>query len=283
MLDGNTVVDTRLANYFRQDLLSAGKGNGQHGFQIWTPSSLVDGKPHNVSIRIKGREYILKNSPKSLTCVPPGPAAPPPGPPPVTGNFEGQLDGAICSVITGWVWDKNKPNTPFTVEILDNGGIVATTTANHFRQDLLFAGKGNGVHGFAISTPLKLMDGKPHSISVRVQSTNFILKGSFKTLTCTSPLGRVAAESPEEPVTLRLNAYPNPVADVLTVESQVPTNTPVQLRLLMSTGRVVFETNWTSDGQLRTTQIPMHQAIPGLYLTELLAPDRRQAVKVVKH
>uniref|UniRef100_UPI0013E3B2A4 PQQ-dependent sugar dehydrogenase n=1 Tax=Larkinella soli TaxID=1770527 RepID=UPI0013E3B2A4 len=70
-------------------------------------------------------------------------------PGPVTGNFEGYLDVVACSGITGWVWNRDKPNTVYTVEFLDGASletatVVATVAADIFRQDLKDKGKGNG-------------------------------------------------------------------------------------------------------------------------------------------
>jgi hypothetical protein len=277
ILDGNTVVATTTAGNFRQDLLNAGKGNGQHGFEISTPASLKDGLAHSIGVRVKSSNYSLPNSPKNLTCG----NNPPPPPPPVSGNFDGFLEGAHCTVIGGWVWDKNQPDKACTVEILDGVTVITTTLANHFRQDLVNAGKGNGQHGFEINTPASLKDGQPHAISVRVDGNSFVLKSSPKSLNC-SPNGRVATPSAEVSGLLQVTAFPNPVVDLLTVQSQTPIDVPVRLRLTTLTGLVFFETNWTSDGQIHRTEIPMQQAGAGLYLVETATPIRRQTIKVVK-
>ena len=70
-----------------------------------------------------------------------------------TVTFEGFHDGADCSVITGWAWDSLQPNTPINVDILSDEVLITTIAADQFRQDLLDAGKGNGVHGFSLATP----------------------------------------------------------------------------------------------------------------------------------
>jgi hypothetical protein len=84
---------------------------------------------------------------------------------------DGYLDGADCTQIWGWAWDRNAPNTPVNVNIYDGNTLIASNVAaNLFRQDLLNAGKGNGYHAFVINTPASLKDGKPHSVSVRFAS-----------------------------------------------------------------------------------------------------------------
>jgi hypothetical protein len=105
---------------------------------------------------------------------------------------DGYLDGADCTQIWGWAWDRNAPNTPVNVNIYDGNTLIASNVpANIFRQDLLNAGKGNGYHAFAINTPTSLKDGKPHSISVRFASgTNSQnnLGSSPRLITCGQPI-----------------------------------------------------------------------------------------------
>ena len=44
--EGSCVLAQALASLFRQDLLSAGKGDGCYGFNLQMPHSLLDGKEH---------------------------------------------------------------------------------------------------------------------------------------------------------------------------------------------------------------------------------------------
>src|SRR5215471_5362452 len=67
--DGNTLIATTAANLFRQDLLNAGIGNGNHAFNVTTPSSVVDGNPHTISAKFAGTSTSLSTSPKTVTCV----------------------------------------------------------------------------------------------------------------------------------------------------------------------------------------------------------------------
>ncbi|MRS65929.1 T9SS type A sorting domain-containing protein [Larkinella terrae] len=102
----------------------------------------------------------------------------------VSGSFDGFIYGADCSTFRGWVWDRNKPTTAITVDILDGSTVLTTLLADQFRQDLLDAGKGNGKHAFSWSIPDELKDGEPHSLSARVTGNGFLLKDSPKTLIC---------------------------------------------------------------------------------------------------
>ncbi|RRB04617.1 PQQ-dependent sugar dehydrogenase [Larkinella rosea] len=107
----------------------------------------------------------------------------------VSGNFEGYLDQVNCGTISGWVWNRDKPNTPIMVEFLDGttsttAVLIGSTLANIYRQDLKNAGKGNGEHGYSFVVPECLKDNQTHTIWGQVQGSNYILKWAPKTLTC---------------------------------------------------------------------------------------------------
>ena len=104
--------------------------------------------------------------------------------PTATGSFDGFLYGADCSSFRGWAWDRNKPNTVFSVDIYDGATFKVTLAANEFRQDLKDAGKGNGIHAFRWTIPEALKDGQVHSLSARVSGSSFTLKEGPKTILC---------------------------------------------------------------------------------------------------
>ncbi|RCR69747.1 hypothetical protein DUE52_10425 [Larkinella punicea] len=101
------------------------------------------------------------------------------------GSLDGYIYGADCATFRGWAWDRNKPNTAISVEILDGPNVIATLVAGDLRQDLVTAGKGNGRHAFSFPIPDELKDGLSHSLSARVAGSSFILKNSPKALICT--------------------------------------------------------------------------------------------------
>jgi hypothetical protein len=181
IFDNNPFVSIRApANQFRQDLLDAGYGNGNHGFSFPTPASLKNGQPHTVRIVFAGTTTNLTNTPKTITCA----ANPPPAP-------EGFHEVADCTVISGWAWDANQPNTPISVDIYNGATVIATVVANQFRQDLQNAGKGNGVHGFTFFVPNTLRDGQSHLISVAYAGTLNSLTNTGKTINCPPPGGPI--------------------------------------------------------------------------------------------
>lgn len=102
----------------------------------------------------------------------------------VSPMFEGFLDEADCIRLTGWAWDANDPNNAITVDIYSDNVLVRTVLASEFRQDLLDASKGNGFHGFDITTPNTLRDGQSHSIRATIGGTNIDLFATPRTINC---------------------------------------------------------------------------------------------------
>ena len=64
----NIYVATVPANQFRQDLLNAGKGNGNHAFAFVVPTSLKNGQLQNISVKFGGTNTQLFWSPRPITC-----------------------------------------------------------------------------------------------------------------------------------------------------------------------------------------------------------------------
>ncbi len=165
--DGTTPVAAVQANTFRQDLLNAGIGNGNHGFFFNTPVAFKTNTQHTVSLKIGGTSIPIGGT-IDLTCPAP--------------SFGGNLDAADCTQIAGWAWDANEPNDAIDVDIYDGTTLLATIAAGTFRQDLLNAGIGNGDHGFTYST-LSIYTGSAHSISVHYGGTATAIPG-VDTITC---------------------------------------------------------------------------------------------------
>jgi RHS repeat-associated protein len=101
--------------------------------------------------------------------------------------YQGYFDGVDCNVISGWAWDANQPNTVINVDIYDGNTLIETVAANQFRQDLLNAGIGNGIHGFSFATPASLKNGASHSVHVKIAGTSTELGLSPKSITCSTP------------------------------------------------------------------------------------------------
>jgi hypothetical protein len=106
---------------------------------------------------------------------------------PAGSDYEGMLDTADSAELSGWAWDKNRPDEAVTVEIYDGDARLAEFAANQSRPDLIELGKGNGNHGFTYRLTAKLRDGWAHVFRVRVAGTTFDLNGSPKELVLKAP------------------------------------------------------------------------------------------------
>lgn len=354
-----TVID---ANNFRQDLLTAKKGNGIHAYNIPTPESLKDGATHILTARVLNSTFQLKDSPKALTCgvVNPAPMAPSVAPltapvnvaytssplpaftdseplvygltglpanltfnsstrvisgtptivgtfllnytandgtttsatsvtlsvtgdtpPPVTGNFEGFLQTVNCSILTGWVYDKNQPNAPIMVEFFDGLNSIGVVEASNFRQDLKDAGKGNGFHAFSVPTPVGLKTGTTRVLGARVLNSNYQLKNSPKTLNCPSPSGRVASPSAEVS-SLKVRVLGNPISDLVEVEILGAENQTLRLQLNDAQGRLVTERAIQAAGAVERQTLRLSNQPAGLLFLRVSTPGQVRTLKLLK-
>ncbi len=166
--DGSTLLGIAKADRFRGDLLQAGIGNGYHSFRFNFGSTLGDGSPHSIGVRIAGTAIALAGGPKLITC----------------NRFEGFYDNLTCGSAAGWAWNRSQPAAVVNVDVVEAGAVIATVPANQFRGDLLAAGKGNGYHGFVFNLAALLADGKTHSISTRISPSGPELPPGPKTVKC---------------------------------------------------------------------------------------------------
>jgi sugar lactone lactonase YvrE len=370
ILDGPIRIATLMADVFRQDLQSAGKGNGKHAFSFPIPADLKDGKPHYLSARVSASSFFLKDAPKVLVCegvpvpggnkapVPPTPTvlvaplaaqvgvpfsgtlvpftdpegqpltykltglpgglainettrvisgtpteagtfvlayqATDPGPltnsvsfaltvnpqstTSVTGSFEGYLDKVECGTIRGWVWDRNKPNTPVTVEFYSGGTVWGSVVANIYRDDLKNAGKGNGSHGYSFTVPPALKDNTTQLMYGRVQGSTYVLKDSGKPLTCPSPV-RLSAESSEG---LQVTVMGNPVSDQLQVEVRGAEGQLLHIQLSDASGRLVSQRQIETAKAVEQQTLSVGQQPAGLLLLRVQSGLHRLTLKVLK-
>ncbi|WP_460637700.1 putative Ig domain-containing protein, partial [Larkinella harenae] len=67
-LTSATAFGTTLADIYRPDLQTAGKGNGAHGYTLIVPESIKTNQQQTIWGRVQGSTYVLLWSPKTLTC-----------------------------------------------------------------------------------------------------------------------------------------------------------------------------------------------------------------------
>lgn len=142
-------------------------------FQIKAPDACPTSGIFQWRMLESGVEWFGQSSPQAtiqIDC-----------PPPV---YDGSLDAADCTSISGWVWDAVQPDAPVTVNVYIDGNLYTQVTASAYRADLQAAGKGNGGHGFSVPTPASTQDGRPHTVAVRTADGSFSLKNSPRSYTC---------------------------------------------------------------------------------------------------
>ncbi len=103
-------------------------------------------------------------------------------------KYSGSVDTLTCDTLGGWVWNAGNPTEEIHVDMLSDGKLIETVTANQKRPDLKNLG-GTEDYGFSIKTPVSLKDGQPHTMSARVSGASVpieVWSGLSGKLTCKS-------------------------------------------------------------------------------------------------
>ncbi|MGM9507690.1 choice-of-anchor Q domain-containing protein [Larkinella sp. GY13] len=199
----------------------------------------------------------------------------------VTGSFEGYLDKLDCGGIRGWVWDRNKPNTPITVEFYlepSPGTItpLGSTLANIYRVDLKEAGKGNGAHAYNFTPPGSVTNGT--RVLARVLGSTFILKGSPKEYQCNAPT-RLSAEST---TALEVMVLGNPVSNQVEVEIRGAEGKPLHVQLTDINGHLVSEQRVPQAATVEHHRLLVFHQAPGVLLLRVSTPTQQKTARILK-
>ena len=173
LMEGDVVIASSTANKLRPGERDAVFGPDNCGFVFDTPLALADGKPHTIKIRIQNSKFYIGTA-KTIDC-------------PLAPVYEGQLESMNCNSITGWAWDRNNSATAVIVELLEGTMVLASATANVFREDLSNNAAGAGKYGFIIPIPSVLKNGIDHNLQIRIKGSNVLLSGSPGKLHCSAP------------------------------------------------------------------------------------------------
>ncbi|WP_349976075.1 hypothetical protein [Pseudomonas sp. WHRI 8519] len=79
----------------------------------------------------------------------------------------GHLDYAKDGYTYGWAFDEAAPSQKVMIEIVRNGSVVASGSADQYRSDLDELGIGDGNHGFKLRLSKELFDGNQHQLTAR--------------------------------------------------------------------------------------------------------------------
>jgi RHS repeat-associated protein len=130
-----------------------------HAFSVDIHQYINNGQPHQVKVTYiyGGREY--EHGTRTVYYC----------------GYDGSFDYADCNTVWGWAWIDSNPNTPIYVDLYADGVKVVSNLADVYRSDLPDY-MGNKQHGFSISLPDHLRDGREHNLDVRIAGTNRKLK-----------------------------------------------------------------------------------------------------------
>jgi hypothetical protein len=83
----------------------------------------------------------------------------------------GHIDGLdMHRRISGWACLPGGAAPPVRVDVLDGDDLVVSGLADELREDVRAAGHGDGLCGFTLSLPERLLDGRPHRITIRCEA-----------------------------------------------------------------------------------------------------------------
>jgi hypothetical protein len=88
--------------------------------------------------------------------------------------FAGYVDVSSPNLITGWVWDADRPEARLVVEIWADSRKLGQATADAYRADLEMAGIGDGAHGFEYVPP-RILELQRERLTISVAGTDFRL------------------------------------------------------------------------------------------------------------
>ncbi|WP_128544603.1 family 78 glycoside hydrolase catalytic domain [Larkinella soli] len=198
-------------------------------------------------------------------------------------SYEGFFDKLDCSGGQGWVWDRNQPNTPLTVELLEGTTLITTFEANVFRQDLKDKGKGNGQHGISFALPVSLKDNRPHALSLRVQGSAFLLKNSPRPVTCPSAARLSAPPSSEVEISGDLTPAPNPTSGRTRVRFRLAENEPATLSVTDVLGHILHQRPIRGTGQTQEEVVELGGYSPGIHYIRLQTGQQSRTGRVLLH
>ena len=186
-------------------------------------------------------------------------------------NLSSHVDGANCLAIEGWVYNSSTPNTPVNIDLYDGSTlIISNYPADHFRQDLLNAGMGNGNHAFEISTPSALQDGQSHTLTFKVSGCSYELDNSPKSLSgCNfNPLTLDPTVS-SSTGSKTLAIFPNPANGVFNARFFISKGKKGVLTISDIQGKPLFRKTYSGTGMLNNEKISLPGKSSGTLLVQL--------------
>jgi hypothetical protein len=191
LMAGGEVLAEAIANQFEDARIRTLAGPGIAGFIARLATAPRCPAPFQLSLHDSaGRPLGAPLPIRSAAELAPAIGLPP------AATYEGNLDGLYDGALKGWARDGAEPDAALEVELLDNGAPVSRVTAHLLREDLRAAGLHSGLYGFSFELPVAMMDGRVHSLTVRIADSATTLRGgpvSFGPLATSALLTQMAA------------------------------------------------------------------------------------------
>jgi hypothetical protein len=172
IMQGHTVLGTGVADVFDDGTVRQRVGPGIPGFLIKQMRPPQGEYPITLTLRadddsLLGTPLVIE-APARLEDRSPGadPAL-----------YDGHVEHIKDGLLTGWVWSPTFPDHRVAVELWEGERRIDRAHASDYREDLARAGKGNGSCGFRLELPLSLLDDHLHSLSVRVENSQYEIPG----------------------------------------------------------------------------------------------------------
>lgn len=136
LLDGEPLAEVR-GDLPRPDLEAIGFGEGGGGFEFALPIAVQDGATHELRLVAEQLWIPIEVDRVSLPL------------PHRLHLLRGRVHAIAGGYCSGWVWDAARPLDRVTVELVQEGQVLARQPAALRRAELARAGIGDGAHGFA--------------------------------------------------------------------------------------------------------------------------------------
>ncbi len=186
----------------------------------------------------------------------------------------------------------------YTLKVLNLAGSATATVTAPTGYELRIQNTGSFAGTLTLNQTAAGTIDRTIEVRLKGQATTGTVTGSVshsaaglsKTLQVTGtvkPAGLAAGRteappSAEEPLNLHVNAFPNPVTDLLSVAFQARAGLPVRVQLYRPDGQQITFREVLATGDIQQVTLPMGNLNNGLYLLEVASPLMREVVKVVK-
>ena len=92
--------------------------------------------------------------------------------------LQGRIEVIGPRQIEGWAWDPQAPDRRIRLELVEGSIRLSAIIADHYRQDLVELGCGDGRHGFSIELQEGLLSGGHRPLILRCADTGAAMPGS---------------------------------------------------------------------------------------------------------